>query len=67
MLFVSVPIQSLNLHELSNVKKNVDFNDLVNIGQTDLGLNGFSTAQRSGLTLKPCSMRPIVKGNAPPG
>ena len=33
---------------------------------TDLGLNGFSTAQRSGLTLKPCSMRPIVKGNAPP-
>ena len=33
---------------------------------TDLGFIGFSTAQRSGLTLKPCSIRPIVNGNAPP-
>lgn len=44
-----------------------DGEDSWNVMQgTYLGLTGFSTAQRSGLTLKPCSIRPMVKGNAPP-
>lgn len=44
-----------------------DGEDSWNVVQgTYLGLTGFSTAQRSGLTLKPCSIRPMVKGNAPP-
>ncbi len=33
----------------------------------NLGLYGFSVAHRSGQTLNPCSMRPMVKGNAPFG
>jgi len=64
MPFVSVLRQSLSPLELW--QKECGHNDLVYTGKTDLGLNGFWTAQRSGLTLKPCSMRPIVKGNAPP-
>lgn len=44
-----------------------DGEDSWNVMQgTYLGLTGFSIAQRSGLTLKPCSIRPMVKGNAPP-
>ena len=63
MLFVSLLRQSLNP---DMTKNECGHTCMYCTGQTDLGLNGFSTAQRSGLTLKPCSMRPMVKGNAPP-